>query len=115
MRTGVKVLLILAVLAVLAIGLLPPLFKDGTLRNYANRAAQAGALAESNGDPPNEVHTAVTRSIAAHHGVELVAVKTTGGDVTVVARENVHTFMSGLPGLESWFRLTVSESAAELP
>ena len=115
MRTGIKVFLILVVLGVLAVGLLPPLLKNGTLRNYASAGAQAGALAISNGASAKDVHAAVVRPIAGHHDVELVSIKTNHGAVTVVLRENVHSFMSGWPGLKGWFCLTVSESASELP
>ena len=120
MRLGVKVILILVVLGVLAAGLLPPLFFEGTLRGYANTAAQKGATAFLDGSSTVEVKRIVATSIAAHHGVHLVSIKTNGTTligttVTVVVRQNIHTFMSGFPGLEGWFRLTVSESASQIP
>ena len=113
MRFGLKVALFLAVVGVLAAGLLPPVFDMGHLRDNANAAAKAGAavlLSPGNGSP--SVNQAVTASIAAHRGLKVSSVKVNNGVVTVVVKQNVHTFMSGLPGLEHWFNLTVTESAS---
>lgn len=113
MRFGLKVLLFLVVLGVLAAGLLPPAFYMGHLRDNANAAAKAGAavlLNPGNGSP--SVNQAVSTSIAAHRGLKLSSVKVDHGVVTVVVKQNVHSFMSGLPGLEHWFNLTVTESAS---
>lgn len=113
MRFGLKVLLFLVVLGVLAVGLLPPVFYVGHLRDNANAAAKAGAavlLNPGNGSP--SVNQAVTASVAAHHELKLSSVRVNNGVVTVVVKQNVHSFMSGLPGLQHWFNLTVTESAS---
>lgn len=113
MRFGLKVALFLVVLGVLAAGLLPPVFYMGHLRDNANAAAKAGAAVLLNpGNGSTSVSQAVSTSIAAHRGLKVASVKVNNGVVTVVVKQNVHSFMSGLPGLEHWFNLTVTESAS---
>jgi len=113
MRFGLKLALFLVVLGVLAAGLLPPLFSMGHLRDNANAAAKAGAAVLLNpGSHSQTVDQAVATSIATHHGLKVASVKVNEGVVTVVVKQNVHSFMSGLPGLQHWFNLTVTESAS---
>lgn len=113
MRLGLKVALLLVVLGVLGAGLLPPLVHQGHLRDNANSAAKAGAAILLNpGNGSVSVDQAVMASLASHHGLQLASVKVNQGVVTVVVKEKVHTFMSGLPGLQHWFNLTVTESAS---
>lgn len=115
MRLGLKLLILALVVGVLVAGLLPPLFAQGHLRDDANNAAQAGAavlLDAGAGAQSASVNQAVAASIASHHGLKLDSVKVSGGVVTVVVEEKVHSFMSGAPGLEHWFRLTVTQSAS---
>lgn len=115
MRIAIKVVVLLAVVGVLAAGLLPPLFDEGRLRDNANTAAQAGAavvLDSHAGLGSGSIDQAVAASIATHRGLKLISVKVNAGVVTVKVEKDVHTFMSGLPGLEHWFHLTVTESAS---
>ena len=113
MRLAFKVVVLLVVLGVLAAGLLPPLIDQGHLRDDANGAAQAGAaLVLKSGSTPASIGQTVAASIATHPGITLASVNVHGGVVTVVVKQKVHTFMSGTPGLEHWFQLTVTESAS---
>lgn len=113
MRLGFKLLILALVVGVLLAGLLPPLLDQAHLRDDANSAAHAGAeVLIRPGDAPGSASEAVAASIAAHHGLKLDSVKVNGNVVTVVVEENVHTFMSGAPGLEHWFHLTVTQSAS---
>ena len=115
MRLALKLFLVLLVVGVLAAGLLPPLFEESHLRDDAKGAAQAGAaviLKGGVGINTVSVNQAVQASLAPHHGLKLVSMKVSGGVVTVVVAQNVHSFMSRTPGLEHWFHLTVTESAS---
>lgn len=113
MRLGFKLAVLLVVLGVLAAGLLPPVFYEGHLRDNANSAAKAGAAVLLNpGNGSVSVDQAVQASIASHHGIQLSSVKVNDGVVTVVVKQKVHSFMSGMPGLQHWFSLTVTESAS---
>jgi hypothetical protein len=115
MKLRFKLLLLVAVLGVLAAGLLPPLLQQGYLRSDANDAAHAGVNELlMPGASPADVSRAIATSVASHHGVRLYSMKVTGGEVTVTLKQNVHTFMSNVPGLEGWFHLTVTDSASEV-
>lgn len=113
MRTGLKVLFVVLALGTLAYGLLPPVFAESHLRDDADAAAHAGAGVLVRQPSPKAVRNAVAASLAADRRVQLESVKVNSGIVTVVAKENVHTFLSGVPGLEHWFHLTVTESESE--
>jgi hypothetical protein len=113
MRTGLKILFLVLVLGILAYGLLPPILAESHLRDDASAAANAGATSLVGTSSHESVHDLVAASLASHRGVRLASVKVSGGIVTVVAKENVHTFMSATPGIEHWFHLTVTESASE--
>lgn len=115
MRLGVKVLVVLVILGVLGAGLLPPLFAQAQLRDDANNAAQAGAAQVLNvqaGFHPASINQAVAASLAAHQGLKLISMDVHSGVVTVRVTKNVHTFMSGFPGLEHWFHPTVTAKAS---
>jgi len=112
MRFGVKLVLVLTLLGVLAAGLLPPVLDAGSLRDDASSGAQAGfdALLDK-GSSTASVDLAVEHGVGRHRGIRLDSVKVGSDADTVVLAENVHTFMDGLPGLKSWFRITATESA----
>src|SRR5574340_1512603 len=118
MRFAIKLLVPLAVLLVLALGLLPPLFARGTLDTDAVNAARAGssALGGAGSGALTAVEAAVQRSIAGKSGVGLVSVKINpdgqSDTVQVTLAETVHTFMDGIPGLEGWFHLTSTQQSS---
>lgn len=114
MRLGFKLLVLAVILGALAAGLLPPLFQQGYLRNDASSAAQAGVdELLTPGTSAADARHSVMASVASHHGVRLSSLTVTSGEVSVTLKENVHTFMSGVPGLQGWFRVTVTQSASE--
>ncbi len=106
-----KLVFPLAVLVVLAVGLLPPLFARGTLDTDAINAAKAAASATS--VSAGSATQVVERSIAGDPGVTLVSVKVNPNGQTdtveVTLSETVHTFMDGFPGLKSWFHITSTQ------
>lgn len=115
MRLAVKALAVLAILGVLAAGLLPPMFAQGALRNDADNAAQAGAaqlLQVQAGAASGSIEQAVAASVATRHGVRLISMSVKAGVVTVRITRDIHTFMSGVPGLEHWFHPTVTAQAS---
>lgn len=112
MRFAVKTVLVLTLLAVLAVGLLPPVFAGASLRDDASSGAQAGfAALLAHGSTTASVDVAVEHAVGRHRGVRIDSIKVRSNVVTVVLTENVHSFMDRLPGLRSWFRITVTESA----
>lgn len=115
MRLAVKVFVGLVIVGVLAAGLLPPLFAQAQLRDDAASAAQAGAAQALNGQAgfhSASIDQAVAASLATHRGLRLVSSEVSAGVVTVRVTKDIHTFMSGLPGLEHWFHPTVTAQAS---
>lgn len=115
MRTAVKVVLVLGILGALAAGLLGPLVNVGHLHDDARAAARAGYAQMAGGNSSSaSVEQAVKASVAHLSDVTVTAVRITNGTVTVVLQQKMHSFMSGLPGLESWFTINATESASVL-
>lgn len=115
MRTGIKVLLVLVILGVLAYGLLGPVLASGHLHDDAKTAAQAGyaqLVDKGAGVSSTSVQNAVAASLGRRSNVTVKAVKVTGDEVTVILEEKVHSFMSGFPGLKDWFTVNATESAS---
>lgn len=115
-RLLLKIFLPLAVVVVLAAGLLPPLLDQAGLDTDALNAARAGsALLVSTGSPAS-AEAAAEQSIAGDPGVALVGVQVDPGGqpdtIEVSVKEEVHTFMKGLPGLEKWFDRTSTEESS---
>ena len=71
-------------------------------------------MAASSGNQ-QAIEAAAAKSIAGHAGVELVSVKVLqsglGATVEVTAREHVHAFMDGLPGLQGRFTVQSTQGA----
>jgi hypothetical protein len=118
MRFAFKLFLPVAVITVLAIGLLPPFFVRGTLDTDAVNAAKAASAALSgsgSGSGAASAEAAARQSIAGDRGVTLVSVQVNpngeSDTVQVTLAETVHTFMDGFPGLESWFHVTSTQSS----
>ncbi|HLX87334.1 MAG TPA: hypothetical protein VKR22_02565 [Acidimicrobiales bacterium] len=94
MRTTVKLAVPLAIAAVLALGLLPPLFARGELDGFARDAAQKGSSVLLN-EGQSEAQALVVQAIASHPGVHLDKVAFEGNNtVAVTISEDVHTFLS---------------------
>ena len=114
-RFLLKLVIPLAVLLVLAIGLLPPVFDRGTLDTDAVNAAKAGAAALSVSGPA-AAEAAVRGSIAGDTGVTLVSVQINPSGQTqtvqVTLSRTVHTFMDGIPGLKGWFHMTSTQDSS---
>ena len=108
MRLLIKLALALAVIVTLAAGLLPPLLDRGNLANDALNAARAGSALMVSTDDPTQAQDAATGSIANDPGIELVNVGVnsdgSNSSVSVSVAENVHTFMSSWPGINSWLK-----------
>lgn len=116
----IKVAVGLAVILVLAAGLLPALLDRGNLANDALNAAQAGsAILVSTGNA-SQAQAAASQSISADHGVVLQDIQVDPGGqqntVKVSVEEQIHTFMSGWPGIKSWlaswFHLTSTQTSS---
>ena len=113
MRALFKVGVAITIVVVIAIGLLPPRFDQGSLDTdaiYAARAASA-ALVGANSSDVAVAQVAAANSISADPGVRLANVSVDGQTVRVTLIESVHTFMAALPGLRSWFRLASTEES----
>lgn len=115
-RLLLKIFLPLAVVMVLAAGLLPPLLDQAGLDTDALNAARAGsALLVSTGSSTS-AEAAAAQSIARDPGVALVGMQVDPGGqaetMEVSVKEEVHTFMKGLPGLEKWFDRTSTEESS---
>lgn len=114
MRFFIWLGLVIAVITVLAIGLLPPLLDRGKLDTEALNAARAASAVVQSGNRAAAT-AAAEASIAKDPGVELVSVTfrnaSLGPFVQVKVREKVRTFMDGLPGLEGWFNLTSTQES----
>lgn len=118
-RFLLKLLLPVAVVIVLAVGLLPPLFARGSLDTATLNAAKAAASALSTNSGPTAQSTAeaaVERSVAGMHDVRIVSVQVNPDGQTdtvqVTLTETVHSFMDGLPGVRRWFHLTSTQESA---
>ena len=111
----IKLLFPAAVIIVLAIGLLPPLFARGTLDTDAINAAKAGASALSVSGP-GAAEAAVRSAVAGDPGVTLVSVQVNphgeNQTVQVTLSKTVHTFMDGIGGLKSWFNIRSTQSSS---
>lgn len=116
-RALIKILIPLAVIAVLAVGLLPPLFARGSLDTDAVNAAKAassvfaGSGARSG---PDAAIAAARNSLSGDPGVTIVSITFPKGEidtVQVTLSKTVHTFMDGFPGLKSWFHVTSTQSS----
>jgi hypothetical protein len=113
MRTGAKVFLVLAILGVLAYGLLGPVLVSSHLHDRANTAAHAGYTQMiSTSSSTASVDKAVAASVGHQSNIEVKSVSVKNGEVTVVLQEKVHSFMSGVPGLKNWFIVTASETSS---
>ncbi len=116
MRLLVKLGLLLAIVVVLAVGLLPPLVAKSHLAAEAADAARAGSAAAGNMEDSQAAYDAVAQALVADPGVHLVSVRVEPSEVDpvviVTLSKQVHTFMSGLPGLESWFRIQSSQQSS---
>jgi len=108
-RFAIKLLLPIAVIAVFAAGLLPPLFAKGKLDTDALNAAKAASSPGA-----GSALAAVQHSIAGDPGVTIVSVhfNSNGDTVQVTLAETVHTFMDGFPGLKSWFHVTSTQTSS---
>ena len=93
MRTTVRVGVVLAIVAVLGFGFLPPLFARGELDGFARDAAQKGSAVAVN-DGSQAAEDLVAQAIATHPGVHLDKVTVNGDTVLVTISENVRTFLS---------------------
>jgi hypothetical protein len=121
-KVMLKVAVVLGVALALAAGLLPPLLDRGNLDNLALSAARAGSAVLDSTGSAGAAEAAARGSVAADPGVSLQGVRVvpggSGGTVEVTVSEDVHTFMSGWPGVRSWlsgwFHLTSTESAASV-
>lgn len=113
MRALFKVSIAIAILVVLAIGLLPPRFDQGSLDTEAVYAARAGsaALVGANSSDVTVAQAAASNSISGDPGVRLTNVSVDGQTVSVTLTQSVHTFMDGLPGLSKWFKLTSTQES----
>ncbi len=115
-RLLLKVFLPLAVAGVLAGGLLPPLLDQAKLDTDAINAAQAGSALLVSSGSPSEAEAAAQQSIADDPGVTLVdlQVDPKGQSYTmeVTVAQTIHTYMSGVPGLEKWFRRASTEESS---
>lgn len=113
MRFFIKLALGAAVIAVLAVGLLPPVFDRGSLDTAAANAARAASALVQTGGSQAAATAAAQTSIARVPGVTLDTVsfstRSSTALVTVKVSEVVHTFMDGFPGLKSWFHITSTQ------
>ena len=118
MRWIIRLLLPLAIVGVLAAGLLPPLIAKGRLATEALDAARAASAAVTNSGNRQVAYEAAAKWVASDsdHNVQLVSVNVQSGDlgatVQVTLRESVHTFMEGFPGLKGWFRITSTQASS---
>jgi hypothetical protein len=104
--------LVVVVLGVLAYGLLGPVVATGHLHDDANTAARAGyARLSTSNSSQTAVQQAVAGSVANHKNVRVKSVRIVPGEVTVTLEEKVHSFMSGISALNSWFTVDATESA----
>ena len=116
LRLLLKIFLPLAVLGVLAAGLLPPLLDQAGLDTDALNAARAGsALLVSTGSS-SAAEEAAEQSIAGDPGVVLVSIRVDPGGqaqtMEVSVEETFHTFIYGFPGLKRWFHRTATEESS---
>lgn len=92
-----------------SVGFVPRLTAQGSLNQWASDAARAGATA-----PSDKAVAAARRSAESHPGAVFVGyTEQRAGGVTsgtVVLRETVHTYLSGWPGVKSWFRISATET-----
>jgi hypothetical protein len=118
MRWIVRLVLPLAVVGVLAAGLLPPLVAKGRLATEALDAARAASAAVTNSGNQQAAYQAAAKWVAAgsDHNVQLVSVNVQSGQlgatVQVTLRESVHTFMEDFPGLKGWFRISTTQESS---
>lgn len=115
-RLLLKILLPLAVVGVLAAGLVPPLLDQAGLDTDALNAARAGSAVLVSTQSSSGAEAAAEQSIANDPGVSLVGINVDpggqAGTMEVSVAETVHTFLDGLPGLKKWFRRTATEESS---
>jgi hypothetical protein len=115
-RLLLKVFIPLAVVGVLAGGLLPPLLDQAGLDTDALNAARAGSAMLVSTGSSSEADVVVQQSIADDPGVALVSVQVDpngeSDTMQVTVAETVHTYLSGIPGLKGWFRRTSTQSSS---
>lgn len=115
-RLLLKIFLPLAVVGVLAAGLLPPLLDQAGLDTDALNAARAGSALLVSTQSSSEAEQAAEQSIADDPGVTLVSLQVDpggqAGTMEVSVTEDVHTFMDGLPGLKKWFHRSATEESS---
>ncbi|HAM03015.1 MAG TPA: hypothetical protein DCQ30_12440 [Acidimicrobiaceae bacterium] len=115
MRFFIRLAVVLTIIAVLAAGLLPPVFDRGRLDTDTLNAARAASAVVQTSGGQSAATAAARASIAKDPGVTLDSVtfstESSNAFVTVRASEDVHTFMDGFPGLKSWFHLTSTQES----
>jgi hypothetical protein len=115
-RRLLKIFVPLAVLGVLAGGLLPPLLAQAGLDTDALNAARAGSALLVSSGSQSQAESAAQASLTNDPGVALVTMQVDPdgqSDTMVVSvAETIHTYMSGLPGLQGWFRRTSTEESS---
>ena len=122
MRLVFKLVIPIAVIVVLAAGLLPPLLDKTGLDNDALTAAKAAsaALISTGSTSQSDAQAVVEHSLSSDPGVQLVSVQVDphgeATSVQVTVEEDVHTFMSGLPELrqwlKGWFHLSATQNSS---
>jgi hypothetical protein len=99
------------------VGFLPPVLARGSLDTDAINAAKAGSSALSTGGVGG-AQSAVAASVAKHPDVVLKKVTispvppTAESTVTVTVTENVHSWLSGISALDSWFHISSTQSSS---
>jgi hypothetical protein len=95
MRLAIRLGLVLAVIGVIAAGLMPPVFARGQLDGYARDAAQKGAAIILN-EGQGAAEALANQAATSHAGVQVVSMSVSpdGNTLSVTLSETVHTFMS---------------------
>ena len=102
-----------AVLVVLGVGMLPPVFARSSLDAATRQAAQAGSEAFGNGSV-SAADAAALRSIAAHPDVHVVSMGSVSKEpdtFEVTTNEHVHSFMDGISALSGWFLISSTQQS----
>jgi hypothetical protein len=102
---------VVALLVVLGLGLLPPVFARSSLDQATLEAARAGSE-QLQGGGISAADAAAIRSIAAHPSIRIVSMGLVAGTTLtfeVTTNEHVQTFMDRIPGLTGWFLLASTQ------